>query len=61
MPRMLSSILIPVAIAYTAVLLLVFLFQSRLVFYPEVGREVALSPQAYGLRHEDVKIRTADN
>jgi fermentation-respiration switch protein FrsA (DUF1100 family) len=60
MARMLWNLLIPVAIAYAAVLVLVFLFQSRLVFYPEVGRKVTLSPQAYGLRHEEVQIRTAD-
>ena len=60
MARMIWNILLPVAIAYAAVLLLVFLFQSRLVFYPEVGRTVTLSPQAMGLRHEEVAIRTAD-
>src|SRR5574342_243838 len=60
MARMLWNLLIPLAIAYAAVLLLVFLFQSRLVFYPEVGRAVTLTPQAYGLRHEEVEIRTAD-
>ena len=60
MPRMLWDILIPVAIAYAAVLVLVFLFQSRLVFYPEIGRAVTLSPQSYGLRHESVEIHTAD-
>jgi pimeloyl-ACP methyl ester carboxylesterase len=60
MARMVWNILIPVAIAYAAVLLLVFVFQSRLVFYPEVGRAVVLSPQDYGLRHEEVEIRTAD-
>ena len=57
---MLSNILIPVAIAYVAVLVLVFLFQSRLVFYPEIGREVVLTPQSYGLRFEPVEILTAD-
>ena len=60
MPRMLLNILIPFAVAYAAVLALVFLFQSRLVYYPEIGRAVTLSPQDYGLRHEEVEIRTAD-
>jgi fermentation-respiration switch protein FrsA (DUF1100 family) len=59
MPRMLN-LLISVAIAYGAVVVLVFLFQSRLVFYPEIGREMALSPQTYGLSFESVDIRTAD-
>jgi uncharacterized protein len=60
MRRMLGELLIPVAIAYGAVLVLVFVFQSRLVFYPGMGREVMLSPQSYGLRYETVELRTAD-
>ena len=57
---MLWTILTPVAIAYVAVMALVFFFQSRLVYYPGVGREMAVTPLAYGLRYEDVQIRTAD-
>jgi fermentation-respiration switch protein FrsA (DUF1100 family) len=60
MKRMLGELLIPVAIAYGAVLVLVFVFQSHLVFYPGMGREVMLSPQSYGLRYETVELRTAD-
>jgi uncharacterized protein len=60
MRRMLGELLIPVVIAYGAVLVLVFVFQSRLVFYPGMGREVMLSPQSYGLRYETVELRTAD-
>jgi uncharacterized protein len=60
MRRMLGELLIPVAIAYGAVLVLVFVFQSRLVFYPGMGRDVMLSPQSYGLRYETVELRTAD-
>ena len=57
---MLGELLIPVAIAYGAVLVLVFVFQSHLVFLPGTGREVTLSPQSYGLRYESVEIPTAD-
>jgi uncharacterized protein len=60
MRRMLGELLIPVAIAYGAVLVLVFVFQSHLVFYPGMGREMTLSPQSYGLRYEPVELRTAD-
>jgi fermentation-respiration switch protein FrsA (DUF1100 family) len=60
MRRMLGELLIPVAIAYGAVLVLVFFFQSHLVFYPGMGREVMLSPQSYGLRYETVELRTTD-
>lgn len=60
MRRMLGELLIPVAIAYGAVLVLVFVFQSHLVFYPGMGRELMLSPQSYGLRYEAVELQTAD-
>lgn len=60
MRRMLGELLIPIAIAYGAVLVLVFVFQSHLVFYPGIGRDTLLSPEAYGLRHESVEIRTVD-
>jgi hypothetical protein len=58
--RMLWNLLISVAIAYAAVAVLVYLFQSRLVFYPEVGREATASPQTYGLKFESVDLPTAD-
>lgn len=57
---MLWNILIPVALAYAAVVALVFLFQSRLVYYPGIGREVTVTPQSYGLKFEPAEIRTAD-
>ena len=58
--RMLWNVLISVAIAYCAVMVLVFLFQSRLVFYPEIGREMTVTPQTYGLKFESVDLPTAD-
>ncbi|HUF80899.1 MAG TPA: alpha/beta hydrolase [Burkholderiales bacterium] len=60
MVRMSWNVLISIALAYAAVVALVFLFQSRLVYYPEVGREVAVTPQSYGLAFETAEIRTAD-
>ena len=60
MPRMPWNILISIAIAYAAVVALMFVFQSRLVFYPEIGREVSATPQTYGLKFETVEIRTRD-
>ena len=57
---MLGELLIPLGIAYGAVLVLVFLFQSHLVFFPGTGREAVLTPQSYGLRFEPVRIGTAD-
>ena len=60
MVRMIWNVLVALAIAYTAVLALVFAFQSRLVYYPEIGREVGVTPQAYGLAFDPVEIRTRD-
>jgi fermentation-respiration switch protein FrsA (DUF1100 family) len=60
MRRMLGELLIPLGIAYGAVLVLVFVFQSQLVFFPGTGREVVVTPQSYGLGFEPVEIRTAD-
>lgn len=60
MRRMLGELLIPLGIAYGAVLVLVFLFQSHLVFFPGTGREAVLTPQSYGMRFEPLQIRTAD-
>jgi len=61
MRRMLGELLIPLGIAYGAVLVLVFLFQSHLVFFPGTGREAVLTPQSYGMRFEPLQIRTADD
>jgi fermentation-respiration switch protein FrsA (DUF1100 family) len=60
MRRMLGELLIPLAIAYGAVLVLVYVFQSQLVYFPGTGREAVATPQSYGLRYEPVPIRTAD-
>ena len=61
MRRMFVELLIPLGIAYGAVLVLVYLFQSHLVFFPGTGREAVVTPRSYGLRFEPVQIRTADN
>ena len=55
-----GSLLVSVAIAYAGVVALVFLFQSHLVYFPNVGREIGVTPQAYGLAFEAVTIATAD-
>ena len=60
MLRMGWNILISVTLAYAAVVALVFVFQARLVYYPGIGREVTVSPQAYGLAFEPAEIRTSD-
>jgi len=59
--RMIWTVLASMVAAYAGVLILVYVFQSRLVYFPETGRAVAATPQAYGLRFEPVTIETEDN
>ena len=58
--RMVWNLLASAAVAYLAVLVLVYAFQSRLVYFPEVGREASVTPQTYGLSFEPVTISTGD-
>jgi fermentation-respiration switch protein FrsA (DUF1100 family) len=58
--RMLWNIISVVGIAYIAIVALLFLFQSRLIYYPQIGREITITPQAYGLGYESVSIPTED-
>jgi hypothetical protein len=57
---MLWTILLALVITYAAVLALAFVFQSRLVYFPEVGRAVTVTPLAYGLPFEPHEIETED-
>jgi len=57
---MIASILGIAAMAYGGLALLLFLFQPSLVYYPEIGREIAATPQQAGLPYEDVRLVTAD-
>jgi fermentation-respiration switch protein FrsA (DUF1100 family) len=52
--------LLSAAIAYAVILLLVFLFQSRLVYFPQFARELVATPRGAGLDYEDVQLHTAD-
>jgi uncharacterized protein len=54
------NILVAAGIAYAVILLLVFLFQARLVYFPEVERDLMVTPRAAGLDYEDVTLHAAD-
>jgi fermentation-respiration switch protein FrsA (DUF1100 family) len=54
------GILLAGAAAYAGICALVFLFQTRLVYYPSVGRELLLTPKTAGLEYEDVRLAAAD-
>lgn len=55
-----GNIVITLATTYAVVLVLVFVFQSRLVYFPEVGRAVAGTPLAHGFEFETHAIGTQD-
>ncbi|MPZ42436.1 MAG: alpha/beta fold hydrolase [Betaproteobacteria bacterium] len=51
---MLINIALVVAAFYAILVLLLFFMQSRLLYYPEIGRDVTTTPRAIGLDYEDV-------
>ena len=46
--------------AYIGFALVLYFFQSHLVFYPEAGREIIAAPSQVGLPYEDVRLTTDD-
>lgn len=48
------------AVVYLAILLLMFVLQSRFVFLPQVARGGTPTPRDAGLDYEDVQLRTSD-
>jgi len=58
--RMLWNILGALATAYAVLLIGVFLFQSRLVYFPDTGRESSATPRDAGLEYEEVWLDTDD-
>lgn len=48
------------AAAYGGLALLLYIFQSRLVFFPETGREISATPAQIGLAYEDIRLQTSD-
>jgi len=58
--RTLWTLLIVPALAYGAIALLLFLFQDRLAYYPQVGRNLELNPRNYGLDHTPLTLTTSD-
>jgi len=56
---MLMTIVYACAGGYAVLVLLLFLFQAKLIYYPEVGREVSITPRAAGLEFEEVWLDVA--
>ncbi len=58
--RVIWHILGILAAVYGGLALLLYLFQARLVFYPETGREILSTPHQAGLPYEDVRLTASD-
>jgi hypothetical protein len=54
------TLLAALAVGYAALLVFVFVFQSRLVYFPNVGREQSATPRDAGLDYEEVWLDTRD-
>ena len=54
------NLLVAVVLGYVLLVGIVFVTQERLVYFPDIGREVAITPKAYGLDFESVQIATED-
>ncbi|MDO8959738.1 MAG: alpha/beta hydrolase [Rhodocyclaceae bacterium] len=57
---MIGSLLGIAAMTYAGFALLLYLLQPGLIYYPEIGREIAATPRQAGLPYEDVKLTAAD-
>lgn len=60
MGKLLWTLLIIPAVAYGAIAALLFFFQDRLAYYPQMGRELRLDPRNYGLDHTPLTLSTTD-
>ena len=58
--RLMWYVLGILAAAYGGLTLLIYIFQSRLVFYPGTGREIIATPSQVGLPYEDIYLTTSD-
>lgn len=58
--RLLRRGLLILLVAYFGFAALLYLFQSQLVFYPGVERELRLTPAQLGLPYEDIKLSASD-
>ncbi len=60
MTRTLLNLLLIIGAGYAGLVLLLWFFQDRLVYYPQIGRELYATPRDYGLDYEAVTLVTGD-
>jgi fermentation-respiration switch protein FrsA (DUF1100 family) len=60
MASLAAKIVLVVCLAYVAILGVLYVFQDRLIYYPQVGRNAGTTPAARGIAYDEVAIRTDD-
>ncbi|MBS3917054.1 MAG: alpha/beta hydrolase [Sulfuritalea sp.] len=58
--RLLGTLVIGIVLGYAALAALLFVFQSRFIYFPEMGRQDRATPAQLRLPFEDARIATAD-
>ncbi|MBI4989634.1 MAG: alpha/beta hydrolase [Rhodocyclales bacterium] len=58
--RLLGTLAIGLVLGYAALAALLFVFQSRFIYFPEMGRQDRATPAQLRLPFEEVRIATAD-
>ena len=56
---MILNIVITVTAAYCVLCLLLFFFQSHLIYFSQIGREDFVTPQQAGMDYQEIKINSA--
>jgi 4-hydroxy-tetrahydrodipicolinate synthase len=57
---MIWKMVLAIVLGYAALVGVVYLMQDRLVYFPQMGREIVATPDLHGLAYEDVAIVTED-
>lgn len=58
--RLLGTLIVGLMLGYAALAALLFIFQSRFIYFPEMGREDRATPALLQLPFEEVHLATAD-
>lgn len=58
--KMLWSLLVILVLAYGGLSMLLFLSQEKLLYYPQIGREMQATPREHGLEYEPLTLVTPD-
>ena len=58
--RLLGTLLVGLVIGYAALAAILFVFQARFIYFPEMGRQDRATPAQLQLPFEEVRIATAD-